>query len=241
LPAEQGGYDDRRVYKLDLLERSIEECASRLEKYLHYASVCSGKALDSARADHKDANRERQVQQALPAAWKRLLDEPDDQLLELLAAKVEDLCGYKPDLETCSRFVQGALYAPVSSPSFKDVPAAPRTRTKVGFTLRGQFFLCASAREVMTRLLQELDRVDPSFLDRFAARKHGRKRRYIAKNKLELYRDRPDLCEEYSLALRDGWFVGTNYNKATIESIITLACEVAGLARDSDIIIDLGD
>ena len=32
----------------------------------------------------------------LPGAWSALLKEPDSPLLDLLADKVEDLCGYDP-------------------------------------------------------------------------------------------------------------------------------------------------
>ena len=39
LPGEQGRYDERRVYKLDLLERDISEAKSRLNKYLSYSNV----------------------------------------------------------------------------------------------------------------------------------------------------------------------------------------------------------
>ena len=44
LPGEQGRYDERRVYKLDLLERNIEESVDRLEKYLGYERVRSGES-----------------------------------------------------------------------------------------------------------------------------------------------------------------------------------------------------
>ena len=45
LPGEQGRYDERRVYKLDLLGRDIPEAENRLERYLSYSNVCSGAAL----------------------------------------------------------------------------------------------------------------------------------------------------------------------------------------------------
>jgi hypothetical protein len=41
LPAEQGDYAERRVYKLDVVEREIEESVSRLERYLGYGQVSS--------------------------------------------------------------------------------------------------------------------------------------------------------------------------------------------------------
>ena len=87
LPGEQGRYDERRVYKLDLLERDIEEAVMRLAKYLSYERVCSGLALKAARADYQNVARDREIENVLPKSWSALLDEPDSLLLELLAEK----------------------------------------------------------------------------------------------------------------------------------------------------------
>jgi len=104
LSGEQGRYDERRVYKIDLLERSLEEIKSRLIRYLKYDSVTAGEALKAARSDYQNVERYRIIANNLPKAWNSLLNEQDSILLELLAEKVEDLCGYKPDLDVCSKF-----------------------------------------------------------------------------------------------------------------------------------------
>ena len=39
LPAGQGSYDDRRVYKLDILERDPTECCRALSRYLAFERV----------------------------------------------------------------------------------------------------------------------------------------------------------------------------------------------------------
>jgi predicted type IV restriction endonuclease len=49
LPAEQGSYEDRRVYKLDLFERPPTEAAETLRRYLARERVESGEALEAAR------------------------------------------------------------------------------------------------------------------------------------------------------------------------------------------------
>ena len=51
LPGEQGHYEERRVYKLDILERDVEESAKRLDRYLSYEAMCSGQAIELARKD----------------------------------------------------------------------------------------------------------------------------------------------------------------------------------------------
>lgn len=242
LPGEQGRYDERRVYKLDLLEREIEEAVKRLEKYLSYERVCSGEALKSARADYQNVARDREIETVLPKALSVLLEEPDSLLLELLAEKAEDLCGYKPDLDVCSRFLahslkNGPVIRPTSVAPTKSTPniatpqtasKAPRTRTvdSFSFVFEGNTYQAGSAREVMVKVFQLIANNDPGFLERFASRKHGKKRRYVAKDKMELYPGRPDLAEEHSVEVMPGWWMGTNYSRSNIQQILDLALEV---------------
>ena len=66
LPAEQGDYRERRVYKLDIVEREIEETVTRLQRYLDYRAICSGEAMKAARADYQNVARERLLEKTLP-------------------------------------------------------------------------------------------------------------------------------------------------------------------------------
>jgi predicted type IV restriction endonuclease len=80
----------------------------------------------------------------------------------------------------------------------------------------------------MTKLFQLLSQEDNGFLDRFASRKHGKKRRFLARDKHDLYPGRPDLVEQHSVEVVSGWWLGTNYSRRNIQDIIGLALEVAG-------------
>lgn len=243
LPGEQGRYDERRVYKLDLLERDAKEAVNRLERYLQYDKVCSGEALKSARADYQNVARDREIDSALPKAWGALLEEPDSLLLELLAEKTEDLCGYKPDLDMCSRFLSRSMNYDAKAPSAptsqspvkvsKSIVSEKghrnsrkRTVDNFSFAFEGNTYQAGSAREVMVKVFQLLAKSDASFLERFASRKHGKKRRYIAQEKVELYPGRPDLAEEHSIEIIPGWWMGTNYSRSNIQQILDLAIEV---------------
>ena len=93
---------------------------------------------------------------------------------------------------------------------------------------KGKEFPARSAREVMTKLFQLLSQEDSGFLDRFASRKHGKKRRFLARDKRDLYPGRPDLAEQHSVEVVAGWWLGTNYSRRNIQDIIELALEVAG-------------
>lgn len=252
LPGEQGLYQERRVYKLDLLERNIDECEARLNRYLDYQASCSGKALEEARREYQGVAKDRQITLTLPVAWAKLTEEPDDLLIELVADKVESLCGYKPDPDTVASFLTNGA-RPVASPQIKPTPPQRPTAQKapspsseqkqlssIGFSVQGRIHNARNARDVMVQLFEELARKDPTFLERFAARpKHGKKRRFIARSQAELYPDRPDLGESHSHRLSSGWWIGTNYSRENIEKIIRMACEVAGLTYRTDVLIKL--
>ncbi len=241
LPGEQGRYDERRVYKLDLLERSATEASERLKRYLSYERICSGEALISARSDYQNVARGREIEATLPKAWSALLEEQDSLLLDLLAEKVEDLCGYKPDLDICGHFLGSMLAQTPSLQNKQQVqnhlgrkrevttirPSRKRVVDNFVFSIKGQKYQAGSAREVVTKVFQLLAKEDGGFLERFAARKHGKKRRYLAQNRNELYPGRPDLSEEHAMEIADGWWMGTNYSRRDLQKMINLAREVA--------------
>ena len=252
LPGEQGLYQERRVYKLDLLERNLEECETRLKRYLSYQASCSGKVLEEARRDYQGVAKDRQITLTLPLAWAKLTEEPDDLLIELIADKVESLCGYKPDPDTVASFLTNGATAIGSSQSKPILSQQPKAQkplpnstkqpqpTSVGFRLQGRNYTARNARDVMVQLFEELARKDSTFLERFAARpKHGKKRRFIARSQVELYPDRPDLGKAHSHKLSSGWWIGTNYSRENIEKIVKMACEVAGLMYGADVVIKL--
>ena len=251
LPAGRGSYQERRVYRLDVLERTIDESADRLNRYLGYESVCSGEFLRHTQADYDSAVRAREIGAALPEAWQRLVAQQDSLLIELIAGGVEDITGYKPESDVVRRFLEGNLRlvpaagaAPVSgpSPSAAAKTRAPRPTRSTGpisFRLRGREFQARSAIEVLITVLEQLSSSDQGFLERFAARPKRGRRRYVARNREELYPGRPDLSQ-HSHRLSSGWWVGKNYSKREIKQMLEMACEVTGLRFGIDLIVNLG-
>jgi hypothetical protein len=250
LPGEQGDYGERRVYKLDIIEREIEEAIDRFERYLRYSAVCSGGALKAAREDYQNVARQRQIEETLPKAWLKLVEEEDELLLELLADRVESLCGYKPDPDTVAGFLSNNVFLKSGIDASRgrgdfhslDRGSSGRPDTgQLGFTLKGQQYPARNAREVLVRVFEALANNDPIFLERFASLpKHGRTRRYLARAREELYPGRPDLVSEFSHELRPGWWLGINLSRNAIERIIRMACEVAGLRYGGDLKVNLG-
>jgi hypothetical protein len=134
LPAEQGDYGERRVYKLDLLEREVSECSTRLLRYLKYDSIVSGAAIEAAREDYRNVAQTRLIKAALPKAWRKLVEEKDDILIDLIADQAASLCGYKPDFDAVARFLEEGISLtqqtthpgpPPSTPNVSTPPPVP--------------------------------------------------------------------------------------------------------------------
>ncbi len=253
LPAEAGDYGERRLYKLDVLERSLDESVLRFERYLGYESVCSGQALLAARDDYQDVARSREIRDALPIAWQKLVDEEDELLLELIADRVESLCGYKPDPDSVAGFLKQSAAQPrptVTPVSTRKAPAVmrptvhpslPLINPGVGYTLFGKTVVCRNARDVLVSAIEAIAAHDATFLDRFVSLpRHGRTRRYVAQQRVDLYPGRADLAEEYSYQLCSGYWLGINISRHQVERILETACEVAGLSYGRDLVISLG-
>jgi len=254
LPSGQGSITERRFYKLDILERDLEEASARFIKYLAYDRIRNGDATKAARADHDSTAIRRTINDNLPIAWRKLIEEQDSLLIDLISEKVSDLCGYQPEPDMVANFLVGQLCTSVQPlpqatvPTTQFIPPTPHSRRTaaansnrtIGYTLNGVTINARSATEVLVKVLDELSIKDPNFLTRFASRKHGRRRRYVAQNREDLYVERPDLME-LSKQLSTGWWVGTNYSKSNIRDILKLACEVAGLRYGQNFIVNLGD
>jgi hypothetical protein len=253
LPAEQGSYEDRRVYKLDLFERSPGESTETLGRYLARARIESGEALETARREYRSRHRRSQARAAIPEAWRELVEKGNEDLVELLASAVELKAGVRPDADEVAEFL-AALGKPVIVGTLRSKPlnsppappsaasqSTPRVRPPARGTLllQGKAYPYTNAKDAMVTVLRELAKSDPSFLERCSRHPDakGRTRRYIARTPEELYPGREDL-RDMREPLPGGWLVMTNLNNVLKKTIIKLAAEVAGLTFGKDVIVD---
>lgn len=247
LPAEQGSYEDRRVFKLDLFERTDQESAEVLQRYLEQDRLASGEALETARKEYRNKHRRSAARQEIPAAWNEIVNRGDEQLVELLTNAVESKVGIRPVENDVLNFLSGLAVGDVGTlptiPPPLDPPKPPPrppgpVRTGIG-VLRDKQFSYANAKEAMVFVLSELAKTDATFLQRCSQHQafQGRKRLYIAKRAADLYPGRPDLMENHD-ALPGGWVVGTNLNNQSKMRIIKGAAEVAGIKFGRDVIVN---
>jgi hypothetical protein len=256
LPGERGNYGERKVYGLDLLQRSPAESVGRLRRYLEFDAVCSGKAIEQARLDYQSVAKNREIQRTLPEALSRLVAEKDELLLELLAEKVEAICGFRPEPSVVASFLSQRIVSLAQPPMRPDRVSTVLSGTKTaklrplpqdrdgreerGFELYGEWHPARNGREVMIGILEAFQSRDSSFMERLAAHpKRSKKRRYVARSKGELFPGSPHLAEEPShakeLGNHSGWWVDCNQSIGSMEQLIRMACEIAGQRYGVDI------
>lgn len=160
LPAEEGSYEERRVFKLDLSEHSPQKSSEVLQRYLDESRVVSGEALKSALRDLGDRKRLEKARRAIPSAWRDIFEasEPDESLnllVDVLADRVESKVGVRPDNNDVVNFLrslqkqEGQVSAPPPSGASErkqpvqrrvrqvSIPSSPRDKGSKGKKRKG--------------------------------------------------------------------------------------------------------
>jgi len=105
LPLHEGSWEQRKFYTIEIYDQNAEEIVGRFIDYLAKENVISGKAITNAEAIYKSRQKNYLIKDTLPKAWSKLISEPDELLIDLLAEATEKLCGYKPDHSAVENFI----------------------------------------------------------------------------------------------------------------------------------------
>ena len=87
--------------------------------------MLSGHAKKTAEELHKSQERDRKIKETLPKAWKKLIEEHDETLIDLIAETTEEMCGYKP-----SNLQVASFFKIQPEPPIKPIPP-PLPKTKI--------------------------------------------------------------------------------------------------------------
>lgn len=254
VPYGPGKFIDRRVYRIDLLERSPAEIEDRLRRYLHYDDVRSGIAFVNAQNDLQDVLSDQETKRQLPRAWGRLLREPASALVELLLQELESLTGDRPQASVVEEFLRGEAKKAGPSPIPEVVvsnpiapeplgPKAPLPRSvpNCAFVLEllGQRMAFPSHRKRLTKLFEILGERDPHFYNVYARSSTPGRRPGIARRPVDLFPGNPSLAsvKSHYTEIRNGsgWYIDLNQSADNITKMIRRACDVAGLEFGKDV------
>ena len=105
-PYEKRRLESTEIYTIDIVQQEIHDVAQKFTDLLSRANVQTGKALQIAESIYKGKLKKKVLEETLPEAWNRLISEPDSLLLDLLSESTEKLCGFKPETNEVTRFLE---------------------------------------------------------------------------------------------------------------------------------------
>ena len=110
LPLHEGSWEQRKFYTVEIYEQDVEEITLKFTDFLSNENVISGKAIDNAENIYKGRQKQYLIKETLPKAWNKIIEAPDETLIELIAETTEKLCGYKPEHTIVERFITSNIY-----------------------------------------------------------------------------------------------------------------------------------
>jgi hypothetical protein len=259
LPSGQGNYDERIFCHFNLLDDDVEKHAELLDKYLSYDNCKSGSAITAAKDDFDKVVKIRRIKELLPKVFDSLIemdDEYHETLIDIIKEKAQKLFSVTPANEYVEEFLDNSIsYTNDSQENI--VPYNQQTAnaekasnnipqniddSSIGYFINGKFYSETKAIKIMVGILNELNNLDRSFLDRFVNSKYnkGTERIYVSKNKNEVFfhgrsGDRPPR------QLTSGYWLYTVLSNNTKKELIKGITIISGLKYGDEFYVNFGE
>jgi len=105
LPLNEGSWEQRRFYAIDIFQQEPEDVAVKFMDFLSKENVNSEMAFKKATKIYQGNVRENEINKNMPRAWNKIVSEPDELLVDLLLETLEKICGYRAEDEQVKRFL----------------------------------------------------------------------------------------------------------------------------------------
>jgi hypothetical protein len=109
LPLQEGSWEQRRFFTIDLMEQSLDDAIEKFESLLSRKNIDSGNAYQNAKSLYEGRQKNKIIKENLPKAWQKLISEPDEMLVELLNETLEKISGYKAENNQITDFLQNTF------------------------------------------------------------------------------------------------------------------------------------
>lgn len=199
LPLREGSWEQRKFYTIEIYVQDSEDIVSKFEDFLSKENVISDRAIEKAENLYKSRQKQYLIKETLPKAWNKMITEPDELLVELLADTTEKLCGYKPDNETVEKFLTEIPHSSITQnkkeiPIPVHLPAGQISRPPlkdysgksiIAFTFKGTRYPVRSWKEMLMKIANLMLSAHIEQFDK-VLNLVGRKRPYFSRNPNEL-------------------------------------------------------
>lgn len=267
-PYGPGQFSDRRIYRLDLLERTPQEAVERLQRYLSHSEWTQGQASLSVQLDLREMLGNQETRRKLPEAWASLLSEPNPQLVELLTSQLEKQTGSEPPFGEVVRFLQNIAGKNESGPTSVATVVSRRpervkseptkhtvtsqrppgtikrrvSRNRPRLWINDKEIPVNNHRDRFIHVMSYLAEVAPILPEQFAGTYKPGQRPTFARTPQGLFPKSAHLAEQSNnwaeLSTAPGWYLDLNKSASTIQTLIAKACKLAGVKLGQEIKLD---
>lgn len=130
LPREPGPAASRRFAELRLGDSPHQQVANDLEAYLGKANLESREAERRAKEALSKVREAERLRAEMPKVWRRMLDEPDRELVDLFARRVYEKVRLEPSHEDAVALLQGKSIDAVPAVTASDSQGTTRPQVR---------------------------------------------------------------------------------------------------------------
>lgn len=242
-PPNEGSWEQRRFYTIDLLQQEPQDISTRLIDFLSKDSIGSGKALEHADTVYKGQKKNSILAATIPKAWNKIVSDPDDFLIELISDTTEKLSGFRPEIDSIEDFltkhadhllIGEPVEPPKAKPSISKQPVPAKAsdsflgKSIVGFTFCGKHYPAKMWKDLLINLAEIIYHAHRSDFRKVLSM-HGTKRIYFSQS--------PEQMREPRKVGDSGLYVETHWSA---KSMVKLSLDLLALFgyTDQDLKID---
>lgn len=244
LPLNEGSWEQRRFFTIDLLQQEPEAISGHLIDFLAKDNVASGRAVQNAESVYKSHHKKSVLESTIPKAWNKIITESDDLLLELIGETTEKLSGFRPDIESVEKFLTSHADSFLIQQESPNINIAPTVRKKsaqiknqsrysgntlVSFTFLGKKYKAKIWKDLLTTVAEILFQNYKTDFYKVTSM-HGTKRTYFSRT--------PDDLREPKKVSNSGLFVETHWSANSIVRVTLDLIALFGYS-DRDLIIEM--
>ena len=196
LPREKGPPQERVFADLHCGNDPVDQLCDDLNTFLGRASLLSGQAEERAKQVRQALQEAARLEQEMPEIWRRMLDEADDELIELVGQRVYDKLSLRPSREQIVAAMRNTRIPPKPTDYTPDPPSAPKppiaspTTRPTAVRLWDHLHPTRRHYEILTTLVAELHKRHPGSFDKTVEQLKGKRWQYVSLDPQRVYNER---------------------------------------------------
>lgn len=189
LPREPGSHEERRFSVLHLGEDPVDQVCNDLDTFLGRESLLSGRAVERAKQVRRARQEAARLEKEMPGIWRQMLDEPDNELVELIGQRVYDKLSLRPGRDQIVAAIQNRPIPPNQHGT--DEPESPRPPSPsrpTAVVLWGQHHPVRRLRDILMTVVEELYKRHPDSFEQTVEplTVSDGKRQYVSRDRLRV-------------------------------------------------------